>query len=260
MVMLIGDRISEAVRWRTEAMIERLPQSARTWIFNQRVAMRLRRGETSFEHARLVHTYQECLRLLMQREPAEALGDYLEFGVFHGSTLACMYEARESLGLDHVRLFGFDSFQGLPASAAEEDGGLWAPGQYRCSMARTQENLESWGVPLDEVTLIEGWFRDTATPAMRDRHHIRKASIVMVDCDIYSSTVEALAFSGPLVDRQAVFVFDDWHAGGLADRHLGERKAFDEFLAAHPEFEAEEIHGLNYKDKADPTLFLVRRR
>jgi hypothetical protein len=31
-----------------------------------------------------------------------------------------------------------------------------------------------------------------------------------------------------------VLLFDDWHSAGLADRNLGERRAFDEFLQAHP--------------------------
>lgn len=257
--MLPSERLIDALRWRTEALIERLPTPARTWLFNQRLARRARRGETSFARERLIHTYRECLRVLLRRESATELGDYLEFGVFHGTTLSCMHEARKSLGIHGMRLFGFDSFEGLPDSAAEEGDGLWAPGQFRASMPRTRDNLVRWGVPPEDVTLVRGWFSETATSATRERLGIRKASVVMVDCDLYSSTVDALAFCAPLLAEQAVFVFDDWNAGGLADRHLGERKAFDEFLAAHPDLRAEELTGLNYKDKADPKLFLVTR-
>lgn len=254
-----GDRVVEAVRWRTEALIERLPRGMQTWIFNQRLARRVKRGGTSFPRARLIHTYRECLQLLLRREPAEALGDYLEFGVFHGSTLSCMHEARHSLGLQQMRLFGFDSFEGLPESAAHEDDALWAPGQFKSSLELTRDNLVRWGVPADAVTLIKGWFSETAIPATRERHDMRKASVIMLDCDLYSSTAEALAFCEPLIDGQAVIVFDDWNAGGLAERNLGQRRAFDEFLARHPELSATEIPGLNYKDKSDPVLYMVTR-
>ncbi|HEX5831492.1 MAG TPA: TylF/MycF/NovP-related O-methyltransferase [Gemmatimonadaceae bacterium] len=239
--------------------MRRLPRGARVWLDNQRQARRVRQGHASFDRARLTRTYEQCLRLLLRREPAAELGDYLEFGVLHGASLSCMYAAREAVGLDHVRLFGFDSFEGLPESAAREDDGFWAPGQFRSSSTLTRESLRRWGVPPDAVVLVEGWFSDTATPETRTRHRIERASVVMIDCDLYSSTKQALAFCAPLIHRQAVFVFDDWNAGELADRRLGEAKAFHELLATHPELHAEELHGLNYRDKADPKLFLVTR-
>ena len=82
----------------------------------------------------------------------------------------------------------------------------------------------------------------------------------MVDCDLYSSTKTALSFCEPLIRDHAVFVFDDWHAGELAEQSMGEAAAFDEFLRDHPYFTAEELSGLNYKDKDDPMIFLVSRK
>ena len=257
---LTPSRVRDGLRWRAEALVERLPRGLRVWMDNHRRNALVRQGVTSFERARLTRTYREVLSLLLRREAPEALGDYLEFGVYHGTSLSCMYDARRSLGLDHIRLFGFDSFEGLPASAAQEDGGLWAPGQFKAPMALTLENLRRWGVPPDAVTLVKGWFSDTCTPATRARVGISRASVIMVDCDLYSSTCDVLAFCEPLIGSQAVLVFDDWHASDLAEKGMGEAKAFEEFLATHPEFEATELPGLNYKDKRDPMLFLVTRR
>ena len=253
------ERIVAGLRWRAEALVEHLPQPARVWVDNQRWNRRIRRGETAYDRARLIRTFRESIGVLRRREPASALGDYLEFGVYHGTSLSCMYEARASLGLDRMRLFGFDSFEGLPDSAASEDDGVWLPGHFKSTMRFTQDNLARWGVPPDAVTLVPGWFSDTCTPATRARLGIERASVLMIDCDLYSSTCEVLAFAEPLIGRQAVLVFDEWHADGLADKHMGERRAFEEFLDAHPEFVAEELEGLNYKDKADPKLFLVTR-
>ena len=257
---LTFSRLVESVRWRTEALMERLPRRLQVWIDNRRRNAQVRLGLTSFERSRLVHTYRDALGILMRREPPEALGDYLEFGVYHGTSVSCMYDARMQLGLDRMRLIGFDSFEGLPASTADEDGGVWAPGQFKSSIGLTQSNLRRWGVPPDAVTLVKGWFSETCTPATRARLGLVRASVIMVDCDLYSSAREVLAFCEPLIGTQAVLVFDDWHASGLADRDMGEARAFKEFLAAHPEFRAEELHGLNYKDKRDPMIFLVTRR
>ncbi len=254
------NRIVEGVRWRTEALVDRLPRPAQVWIDNLRRNRLVRRGHTSFDRARLVRTYTEVLTVLQRTEDATALGDYLEFGVYHGTSLSCIYEARRQAGVPQMRLFGFDSFEGLPQSAAHEDAGIWAPGQFKSGMGLTYENLQRWGVPPSEVTLVKGWFSDTCIPATRARLGLKHASVIMVDCDLYSSTCEVLAFCEPLIARQAVLVFDDWHASGLAEKHMGEARAFAEFLDAHPAFVAEELHGLNYKDKRDSMLFLVTRR
>jgi hypothetical protein len=257
--MIDAKRIVDGVAWRAEALEGRLPSGVRVWLDNQRSNRRVRQGRTSFDRARLVRSYREAIGILLRREPASTLGDYLEFGVYHGTSLSCMHEAREALGLGHMRLVGFDSFEGLPESAATEDGGVWMPGQFKSTLPLTRENLRRWGVPDDAATLVPGWFSASCTPATRRRLGLAKASVIMVDCDLYSSTRDALAFCAPLIHEQAVIVFDDYHASGLADRHMGERRAFDEFLAAHPDLHARTLPGLNYKDKVDPEIFLVTR-
>jgi len=259
--MVSAKRIADGIRWRVEALYSRLPRGGRVWLQNWQNDRRVRRGWTSFERARLVHTYKEAIDVLRRREPAAALGDYLEFGVYHGTSLSCMYQARADLGLDdQMRLFGFDSFEGLPESAATEDDNVWMPGQFKSPMRLTRDNLRKWGVPDGAVTLTKGWFSETCTPEMCRRLGIVKASVIMVDCDLYSSSRDALALCTPLIHSQAVIVFDDYNASGLGDKHMGERRAFEEFLGANPDLEAERLEGLNYKNKVDPEIFLVTRR
>ena len=170
-----------------------------------------------------------------------------------------MNEALDELGLDEVRMFGFDSFEGLPESADKEPGSPWLPGQYRSSLEMTRRYLRKRGVPADRVVLEKGWFSDTLTPQFRERHRIQRASVVMVDCDLYSSSREALAFVGPLLGPRTVIYFDDWHAAGMAEKGEGERRAFEEFLAANPDLSARELPGLDYKDTRHPKMFMVSR-
>lgn len=61
----------------------------------------------------------------------------------------------------------------------------------------------------------------------------------MIDCDLYSSTLEALKFCAPLIHEHAVILFDDWFP--LAEQAMGEKKAFDEFLADHPDMSARDL-------------------
>jgi hypothetical protein len=77
----------------------------------------------------------------------------------------------------------------------------------------------------------------------------------MVDCDLYASTRKALEFCTPLIVDEAVLVFDDWDAGGLGARGVGERRAFEELLAEHPDLRAAELPAYE-----PARAFLVSRR
>ena len=189
---------------------------------------------------------------LLGLEPAAELGDYLEFGVSRGTSMACVYHVLQAKGLRHVRLVGFDSFKGLPPEAADEG---WEPGIYASTAAATRRYLKEHDVDLDRVTLVKGWFRDSLNQATKKRLGLRKASLIMVDCDIYAATKEALAFVLPLVQERAVIVFDDW--GWRSDiEEIGQREAFQECIESVPEFEVERLDGYIPQSR----IFLLKRR
>ena len=177
--------------------------------------------------------YQRSLLHLLQQRKGRLLGDYLEFGVYNGTSLTCMFRALEALRLPEVRLFGFDSFEGQPA----DEEGHWGPGgRFSCDMPTTRRVLARENVDLSRVTLIKGFYNESLTDAVIKQHAIEKASVIMVDCDLYRSAVDCLAFSDRLIQDEAIVCFDDWH--GLAERNMGEKRAFDEFLADRPQLVA----------------------
>jgi macrocin-O-methyltransferase TylF-like protien len=196
----------------------------------------------------------ECLELLLAGGSND-IGDYLEFGVSFGTSLGCAFRVLRRHGLNNTRLFGFDSFEGLPASTARDDD-VWKPGRFKADIALVRKLLALQGISASDATLIKGWFADTLSPATAQTLGIRRAGIVMVDCDLYASTVEALAFCAPLLGDTTLFIFDDWHSGGLADQGLGERRAFDEFMEAHPELAARTVGSYS----ADSVMILVTTR
>lgn len=257
---LSPDRIRSALSWRLDMARGKLRSLYRpldVWIENRMLPARVRAGRSNFDRDRLTRSYRAAWEILLQREPVHGLGDFLEFGVYYGTSLSCMHEALHQLKLDHVRIFGFDSFEGMPAASAREDSAIWHPGQFAASLELTREYLDRHNAPPDRVILTKGWFSETLTPALAERHGLKRASVLMVDCDLYSSAADALAFVAPLIDTQAVVFFDDWNAAHLADQNMGERRAFEEFLAAHPQMQAEELDGLNYSDLPHVKVFLV---
>ena len=178
--------------------------------------------------------FYDCVRRALielgAAEKPETIGDYLEFGVSRGTSMAIAYRGIRDAGLNHMRLIGFDSFEGLPPEAATEG---WEPGDYHSTMSATRSYLRRRGVDLKLVTLIKGWFGDTLSPETRDQLGVKKASLIMIDCDIYSASKQALAYCEPLMHDHATIMFDDW--GWMVKKgELGQKEAFEEFLAENP--------------------------
>ncbi|KAA5544131.1 class I SAM-dependent methyltransferase [Adhaeribacter rhizoryzae] len=201
--------------------------------------------------------YQKACLFLASTVGPDNLGDYLEFGVCHGTSLNCMSQVLQEQRLSTVRLFGFDSFEGMPAISNQDDNGFWQPGQFRNELAATKCFLSHNGVDWNKTFLIKGWYSDTLTPELKQQHQIQKASLIMIDCDIYTSAKEALTFCKDLIKDIAIIFFDDWGSGNLASLNLGEKRAFQEFLDENPHFKAEEFGSYQYQGLAQAKIFKV---
>jgi hypothetical protein len=171
-----------------------------------------------------------AIDVLLERVPKTQFGDYLEFGVNRGTSLACVYRALLSKDLSHVRLIGFDSFQGLPPEAADEG---WVPGDFKSSYEATSAYLADMEVDMRRVTLVKGWFSQTCTEETMIRLSLKKASLIMVDCDIYSASRDVLRYVEPLIRDHAIVICDDWGAHTGYDQR-GQSDAFEEFLQECP--------------------------
>ena len=199
--------------------------------------------------------FSECVRnviyKLQESEPLDALGDYLEFGVSRGTSMACVDRVFREEGLPDVRLIGFDSFAGMPPESEHEG---WAPGDFMSTLAATRRYLRRQGTDLERITLVKGWFSETLTAATRRRLNLQKVSLVLIDSDIYSASKEALNFLEPHLAQQAVIMFDDWGWRSDVDE-IGQQEAFNEFLTEHQGLTAEPLPGYIEQSR----VFLVRR-
>lgn len=161
------------------------------------------------------------------RSMSEFPGAVLECGTHHGATLVGMAHILRSRGIS-ARLFGLDSFEGLPEPTADDGtlhpwvrtGGLGEASLEELTARLARMDLTS------RVTLIKGFFDDTLPRLAAERF-----SLVHLDCDLYDSYMSCLEFVYPRMLPDGFIVFDDY---GSAP-YPGAERAVDEFFADRPE-------------------------
>jgi hypothetical protein len=193
--------------------------------------------------------FKNCIHLL-QKEKGENIGDYLEFGVFNGSSIGSMYLTCKELGINKTKIYGFDGFQGLPKIAENEDDGVWKKGFYACSFEKMQECLNRRDVDPSQINWVKGWYSDTLNEKTIVKYGIKKIGIVFIDCDTYSSSKTVLDFIGPLIKETAILCFDDWKLNDLDLKGMGEYQSFNEFLEKNSNFAIKEIKSYNRKSRS----------
>ncbi len=195
-------------------------------------------------------------------EGAGVRGDYLEFGVFEGmgfrlamrtASKVLPAERKQPRHPDRPRFFAFDSFQGLPPTDAERDAQVFSEGDFSATRRTFEKHVrgasKSW-----ETAVVEGFFDRSLTPELYERHAMKRAAFVSIDCDLYASTRDALRFVTPLLQTGTVLYFDDWFTSS-GDMRLGEAGACADWLAEHPELRLVDYGNVGIMGK----LFLVNR-
>lgn len=183
-------------------------------------------------------------------------GDYLEFGLYQGMSFIHAYNLAKSYGNDFMRFYGFDSFQGLPdeVTKPERKYDHFYPGQFGCSEKEFRQILANSGVDFAKIGLIAGFFGETLNDELKKALPIRRAAVVWIDVDLYSSTIPVLDFVTDYLTTGSFLIFDDWFSFG-ADPNAGELRATRELLARHPGIELAEYHKFHTAGMS----FLVQR-
>lgn len=178
---------------------------------------------------------------IIQEETDGPIGDYYEFGLFRGFTFLQAYKHTQDLGMNNVHFYGFDSFEGLPpADGIDVADGRFFEGQFACSKEDVEKNLSENGMDISRTSLVKGFYEDSLTEELREQYHFKPASVVLLDCDYYSSTKTALDWMKPYIKVGTILLFDDWFSYG-DDNELGQQKALEEFLAEETQYHAEPL-------------------
>jgi len=175
-----------------------------------------------------------------------ATGDVLEFGVALGGSAIVL----ASIAAEQDRSFhGFDVFGMIPAPTSANDDdkskeryAVIASGQSEGIGGETYYGYRSdlygevcaafsrHGFPIDgtRIALHKGLFEDTWS-----NYRDRRVAFAHIDCDWYDPVKFCLESVAERMEPGGRIVLDDYHDYG------GCRKATDEFLRAHQEFEPE---------------------
>jgi hypothetical protein len=181
-----------------------------------------------------------------QSDIESAWGAYYEFGVGRMNSLLRYWRAYNRLGkvmgFEPPRIFGFDTFTGLPETehAADQLKG-WTPGAFAMSLDECEANVRKIGIP--NVRFVQGLYEDTLTPQMAETLKAHPPGIINIDVDFYTSTVTVLDFLKPLLKPGIIIHFDDvWSFNG--DPTRGQLRAIREFNEAGPFYLAPHWLGL----------------
>ena len=174
--------------------------------------------------------------LAVQVERRRVPGDFVECGVWRGGCAGLMGYVSKLHG-SHRRVHLFDSFEGLPAPRADQDG----VSATELASGRGDGSLQSIGVCVGTVADVEsllfedlglrrqdcafhvGWFQDTVPS---DAAGIEAIALLRLDGDWYDSTKVCLDNLYDRVSPGGYIVIDDY---GYWE---GCRKAVDEFIAS----------------------------
>lgn len=143
--------------------------------------------------------------------------DIFEFGVYNGKSMKELHQY-----LPDVKIWGFDSFAGLPSDTASQQavwasawGDSWknvfAPGKYHAK-ANVVEELTSALGGSSHVEFIKGFYNVSLTSTLKKERGIFPARYIDIDADLYISTYEALdwVFMNGLATVGTVIGYDDF--------------------------------------------------
>ncbi|MBC7854999.1 MAG: class I SAM-dependent methyltransferase [Pirellulaceae bacterium] len=147
----------------------------------------------------------------------------MEFGVHKGATLNWLAQWCRSRAVP--RVFGFDSFAGLPHEwKRTKSGPKYQAGHFA---------LEGLPCVQDNAVLIPGFFDASLEPWLAE--HPGPIAFLHNDSDLYSSTALTLRLLNDRIVRGTVIVFDelcDWGQRSVYDAwEEGEWKALREWMA-----------------------------
>lgn len=154
----------------------------------------------------------------------------LEFGVAEGNGILMLqssiknYATKPSNQNKQVKILGFDTFEGLPDIDSSKDGqSTWKTGDFPSDL-----NLLRQFIDPELVELHKGLFANTIPQAIQTLIDYPPLFII-VDCDLYTSTVDIFNGLFPkYVPELSYWFFDDTNLNYYAE-DVGETLAIEEF-------------------------------
>jgi len=162
----------------------------------------------------------------------EIEGDYLEFGVYTGSSFCHSIRCAARLRLINpeivnTKFYGFDSFEGFGELDEEDDHPFYKDSNFETNYEVVNNRVLKVAKGF-EYKLVKGLFNETLKVAISS-YGIKTSRIVFIDSDTYSSSIEALRFVSSTLTEGSYIVLDDYFSY-RGSYEKGVAKAFKEII------------------------------
>ncbi len=171
---------------------------------------------------------------------ARVPGDFLEFGTFRGYTARTFAEMMKLLNNPN-QLYLYDSWEGFPEMRGNDSEcpevvthKTWNQGDCRVRTDGPQLIQDALRMLLpDRVHAVKGYYEETVPKNLPKR-----ASVVHIDCDLYTSTHYVLdqLIKNDTMSDGCVVLFDDFN-NNFASNKFGERKALRDLFPVYKDGE-----------------------
>lgn len=155
---------------------------------NKKIALNDFPSEWNYEKRYLLYDY------VYQNKISGNPFHYLEFGVANGDSFRWWVKKDTHPG---IRFDGFDTFTGLP-----EDFGQYKKGTFNTGNATPEIND-------DRCRFHTGLFQQTLPPFLQSMRSDSKL-VIMLDADLYSSTLYVLSVLMPYLKKGDIIFFDEF--------------------------------------------------
>lgn len=151
--------------------------------------------------------------------------DLYQFGVYSGNSMISILNTYNINNINYKTFWGLDSFCGIPK---EEKEGLrkpeWGEGEFSSLdyLDIQDVNLASKMIkdivlkhhPESNLEMIVGFYSN-----LKFNEKMLPASYIDIDCDIYSSTIDALTFmyENKLIIKGSIINYDDWEGSSFGE-------------------------------------------
>ena len=181
----------------------------------------------------------------------KTFGSYLEFGVFTGSSFNFAMKVNIKIdnlfGNSNCDFYGFDSFKGFGNIEINDEHPRFNDETFSVNEEKILKNIKK-NAKGQKYKIIKGFFQDTLKKNP-ENYDIKKARVIMIDCDLKSATLLALNFSKDILQKGTIILFDDYifYKG---DQSKGEYAALEEFKKQNPQIKFREAFEYGYGSKA----------
>ena len=120
--------------------------------------------------------------------------------------------------------YGFDSFEGLQLTT-QEDSIRWKNGEFASNEILATNLINRSCSDKTTITIKKSLYSKLAE---NDFPQYLGQTLLHIDCDLYSSTIEALTFIKKKIRQGTIILLDDYFSG-LSVGTRGEKKALEDF-------------------------------